>query len=328
MLNQIIEDGISIITYGTKALNEVIYDGIRVSMWDGIGKYNAVSDSSGTITQFSGRKQIKLTHSGTLTDHQKLLSISYESKILTAFQDIRFTNNLGVHIPYWIESKTDSISVNAWIKNNYLNGDTYIYMYYGNSDLTDDSNGSDVFLDYLDFEDDIEGYLTGAQSTDYAFEGTNSFLPPIGSYGRRANTIFTKPYIYEKKVYIPSGQSGRLATNVVSFGANNIGAFIAFGDATNNNIWYYLGGSWTDSGVAYPTNQWFTIKVDVNASDIDVYMNASTILTGSTYVLGGDYPNKDNLYRYPEKTVYFDATLVRKYTTIEPVYSIGAEQVI
>ena len=110
--------------------------------------YSAISDDSNTISQFTRRKQIKLTHSGVLTDHQHYNTFDYEPAMLNNFNDIRFTTQSGEHIPYWIEIKIDEISAKVWFMNDYVDGDTHIWMYYGNSGLSAGSSGSDVFIQY------------------------------------------------------------------------------------------------------------------------------------------------------------------------------------
>ena len=100
-------------------------------------------------TQMTRRKRIKISHSGALSAYQtKFAAIAYESAMQNDFDDIRFTEEGGTNIPYWIESKTDGTSADIWVKCDLIDGDTYIWMYYGNAGLTAGSNGSNTFMQY------------------------------------------------------------------------------------------------------------------------------------------------------------------------------------
>ena len=89
---------------------------------------------------FASAQKMILSHSGVLSDYQIKLTIPHESTMQVDFDDIRFTTFTGTHIPHWIESKTDSITADVWIKNDYLDGDTDIWWYYGNAGLSSESD--------------------------------------------------------------------------------------------------------------------------------------------------------------------------------------------
>ncbi|MCK5413627.1 MAG: DUF2341 domain-containing protein, partial [Candidatus Pacebacteria bacterium] len=110
--------------------------------------YSAVSDSSGNVNVFTNKKPITISHSGALTDYQTNITITYESAMQADFDDIRFVTNSGVYIPYWIESKTDSTTADVWIKSDLSDGDTTVWMYYGNNGLSSGSDGDNVFVQW------------------------------------------------------------------------------------------------------------------------------------------------------------------------------------
>ena len=99
-----------------------------------------------TPNTFTNRKAITISHSGVLTDYQTKLTIAYESEMLSNFDDIRFVTDSGAHVPYWIESKTDSTTADVWIKSDLSDGDTTVWMYYGNDGLSSGSDDTDIFL--------------------------------------------------------------------------------------------------------------------------------------------------------------------------------------
>jgi hypothetical protein len=108
--------------------------------------YNAKSDLSGTISQFTRRKSIIVNSGSSLSAYQVKLIISYESSMQTDFRNIRFNDVSGNYCPYWIESKTDNITATVWIKTDLVTGNNTVYMYYGNASITSESDGSNTFL--------------------------------------------------------------------------------------------------------------------------------------------------------------------------------------
>jgi hypothetical protein len=77
--------------------------------------------------------------------------------------DIRFSDILGVTLPYWIETKT-STYFKVWVK--LPASATTIYFYYGNPSATSESSGTNTF----DFFDDFEG--TSLDSSKWTRRGT------------------------------------------------------------------------------------------------------------------------------------------------------------
>ena len=98
-----------------------------------------------------------------LSDFQVGFNVSYNSNMNSDFSDLRFTDSNSNVIPYWIENKEDSNWAYVWVKVSSLpaNSDTTIYMYFGNSNATDESNGDNVF----EFFDNA----SSDKSSDYSF---------------------------------------------------------------------------------------------------------------------------------------------------------------
>ena len=90
--------------------------------------------------------------------------VNCESHCNTDFSDLRFINAAeNAELDYWIESyTTDGVAV-VWIETN---GDTSLYMYYGNAGASTTSNGDNTFLFFDDFTgaamDGTKWDLTGA----------------------------------------------------------------------------------------------------------------------------------------------------------------------
>jgi len=59
------------------------------------------------------------------------------------FSDIRFATSNGTDIPFWMENYTADTQATFWVKNEY--NDTTLYLYYGNANALNASNGSATF---------------------------------------------------------------------------------------------------------------------------------------------------------------------------------------
>ena len=124
--------------------------------------YSALSDST-TTSQFTRRKKIHINSSadGALTAFQIKLTIAYETVMQADFEDIRFSELDGSYIYHWIESKTDSTTADMWIKTDVPASDGKdIYILYGNSLLSDGTDGENTFEFFDDFTGEDVNYIT------------------------------------------------------------------------------------------------------------------------------------------------------------------------
>jgi hypothetical protein len=94
----------------------------------------------------------------TLTDYQVFLNMSYKSEMQYNFDDLRFTynnptNNSELPVSYWIENYTTLGYADIWIKVSTIRGNSYetIYMYYGNPNVSTESNATSTFVIWDDF---------------------------------------------------------------------------------------------------------------------------------------------------------------------------------
>ena len=109
------------------------------------------------------RRSINLSGIGTqLTDFQINISMNLTEdyllgKVKSDCSDIRFTNSSSSEISYWTESCYINGSNSIfWVKVPSIaaSGNTTIYMYYGNSNALNASNGTTTF-DYFDSGNDV-----------------------------------------------------------------------------------------------------------------------------------------------------------------------------
>ncbi len=148
-------------------------------------------------TSFPYRKEITINNSinnNNLTDYQIPINISYSTNMQPDFDDLRFTwynssSGKEQKLPYWIENYSSSHWAYIWIKIPYIPANTTdtgygkgiqkIYMYYGNSLVTNESNGTLTFEFFDDFED--QSY-SDRWSYDYSSGCCNSFADITTGY--------------------------------------------------------------------------------------------------------------------------------------------------
>ncbi|MGC9079822.1 MAG: DUF2341 domain-containing protein [Nanopusillaceae archaeon] len=103
------------------------------------------------------RRQITINNtlnSNSLTDYQVLITLDTASlisagKMRSDCGDIRFTDSVGITLlNYWIESGCNTTNTRIWVKVPFIpaNGYQTIYIYYGNSSATSQSNVSNTFI--------------------------------------------------------------------------------------------------------------------------------------------------------------------------------------
>ena len=89
------------------------------------------------------------------TDWQVRIPVTYDSNMQIDFDDIRFTDdNKTLLLDHWRESYNESTSAIFWVKVTEefdFGGPEYIYMYWGDSEVSDVSDGNATFLMYEDW---------------------------------------------------------------------------------------------------------------------------------------------------------------------------------
>jgi len=104
---------------------------------------------------FAYRRPIEINISENITDYQLKLNISYNGNMNNSFQDLRFVDKTdSILLSSWVETKNDGVNITEWTKGNFTtdNG-TQMYMYYGNADAVNLSNGDNTFIFFDDFND-------------------------------------------------------------------------------------------------------------------------------------------------------------------------------
>ncbi|KYK38487.1 MAG: hypothetical protein AYK18_07005 [Theionarchaea archaeon DG-70] len=172
-----------------------------------------------TISNFSADYQVKITvHYGSGTDSTDVVYLN--SHCRTDFSDIRFReSNQTTNLSYWIEEYTTGDEATVWVK--LPSSSQTIYIYYGNSEATDQGNVNDVFIFYDDFPGsslDTNKWTTGGQGTLAVTDGyvyASSFGTGSGWHGPEAVATFntTTDFIVETRMVFDHYQSSDLGFN-------------------------------------------------------------------------------------------------------------------
>ncbi len=295
--------------------------------------YSAKSAAVGTISQFTRRKDIKITTGGTSTpaSYQVKVTIAYEPEMQASFQDIRFNTKAGTYIDYWIESLTASTTATIWLELPDAitdPGSDTIWMYYGNAGLSDGGVGNDTFEFFDDFSGDLSKWdiITGN---------------PVITSGElvltadevRATTSFSGSVV----IHIRNKSS--VTNSRANFGAGNVGICSSV-NPVDDAIFiqkYITGNYYIDSVNEGLPTQTLIGAYDTSYHDYDFYflsgtnivfkVDGSTVGTHTTNL--PDEPLKVILLQNSEEaagTAYYDNIRVRKYIANEPITSVGTAQ--
>lgn len=108
-------------------------------------------------TDWNRKRQINITETSgsNLSDYSILINVTHDSNMLSNFSDLRFLNSTETgELDYWIQNKSDGNWATIWIEVTNLTAsiNTSIYMYYGNSGASSDSDIANAFIVGDDFE--------------------------------------------------------------------------------------------------------------------------------------------------------------------------------
>jgi len=297
---------------------------------------------------WSNRKKITLTgtSSGSQTNYQLLLNVSYEPEMTPDFSDIRFCNETD-QLSAWLESKVNESYALIWVKFPHIpaDGETEDYwMYYGNSEASAYWNGDATFEFFDDGEvhsngDGLKatgGWIQGntfdgnginEYSNDRAYTGDISLhLEDLGGEVYHNSELTSLPQILECEIYIESGNIGSAFTN------------FAIQEGSNN--WAYNGGaSITAKGTTwnvgygnslYSTSKSLTVgwhKLTIKAKSdgsADMYVDGDLLDVSVPSAILNNNDNKVVFGTYVGgHHSYIDRVRVRKYTSPEPTYAFG-----
>ncbi|MEM3171729.1 MAG: DUF2341 domain-containing protein, partial [Candidatus Hadarchaeales archaeon] len=295
-------------------------------------------------------------------DYQIKLVIPRAPEMKTDYGDLRFfEEEWGLPLPYWIENRTPD-KVIVWVRRLKANDgrDNLIYVYYGNPDATDASNGEATFLLFEDFNGtalDTSKWTwhNPRNAFGYSVSGGEFRIWTVqkGSYadGYRAGitcaNVFPQDIVVEKRykflsAYREGTQFSRNDDNMTDLGGR-FGSGAIYISTVQASIWYATGTSsqnFENFGIL-SSNTYYIHQLRVRtgfyikSSYLDSARN--TLLTSSEYQV--TYLSWDNLKRFVGVSVwhvssgdatnndfYVDWILVRRWTSPEPTVSFGSPQ--
>lgn len=112
------------------------------------------------LNGWTKRKAIPLTAGavGDIINGVEIITVTYDNDMKTDFSDIRFTDTDGItELDYDLLSKTNSSTASFAVQNIEISESNteYIYIYYGNSTVSSNSEPFDTWSYYDDFEDGL-----------------------------------------------------------------------------------------------------------------------------------------------------------------------------
>lgn len=296
-------------------------------------------------------------------DYQIKLVIPRAAEMRADYGDLRFLEEeWGLPLPYWIENRTPD-NVTVWVRRLKANDgkDNLIYVYYGNPDATDASNGEATFLLFEDFNGtDLDTskwtWHNPVNAFNYSVSGGEFRIWTVqkGSYasGYRAGitcaNIFPQDIVVEKRYrfvssYREGTQFSRNDDNMTDVGGR-FGSGTGYGSgAVYAAIWYATGAS-TQNSATFGTLSSGTYYIHQLRVRTGFYIWASyldsarnTLLTSSEYQV--TYLSWNDLKRFVGVSVwhdgsgdatnndfYVDWVLARRWTSPEPTVSFGSPQ--
>ena len=291
---------------------------------------DALTGEKGWNDSWSKRREILIQENSGVTqyNYSVLLNISYDSDMNSNFTDIRFVDSVNnQELGYWVESKLDSNWVSVWVNVPELNAsiNSTIFLYYGNSNASDDSNAQVVFLLYDDFDATNSSKWSAIEGSQTVSGGKlqmdNDWIQSKENFGRGV--------IYELQMggggLVADGQFLLMPRNAaivspdddaIAVGVNCLKHMFA---TANENTWtencVASGETFTTSqliGIAHPNTSWVGLYID------DVFKLARTT----------NVPDEDlNISTRDWDTGSYDVDWmrVRKYVNNKPTYVINEE---
>lgn len=239
-----------------------------------------------------------------LTNYQLNMAVNYASGMASDFSDLIFESSSDVNLPYWIESKTDGVSANVWVKipTTSTTVTQTIYMYYGIGTTTSPSNIDNVMdaglTAYLYDGTGFNTYLGYTQDTSPSYDWGSGTVS-INGIGNQSDTcsVFWKGWVK------PDGLG-----NTVFYVSSDDGQRL------------YLNGTlvidnWVDQGT---TEKNYTFNMQgITAIQYNFYENGG----GAVAKIGWDSVN--NAKVYPIASTF---TRCAKYTLTIPSTTFGSEE--
>lgn len=296
-------------------------------------------------TSYEFRQEIVISTSSASTTENHQIELNLNNSLVGAnfnwsrnCNDIRILDN-QTKLHYWIEDCNSVLEeAKLWVNSseNITTSNKTLHLYYGNSHVLNESNGSKVF----DFFDDFSGDLS-----KWTKHKTPNKISIVNNYLQISGATQSAPYghsvlgssatynnfldgIIEGKMYLDTN-----AIAEIGFRGNygsNIG-YKSRADARGSegvshlrppyNGWGFTGGGAVGGGVT--THTWLPFKITAVGSSLTIDTDAKTkTVSDGTYTNAGEISLHNHYGLYSR----FDDIRVRKYFSNSILISFGIEE--
>ena len=243
--------------------------------------------------------------------------------------DIRFYDSNGNKLSYWIEEWNTSGDSKVWVNvTNIPNGDSHIWMDYGNPNAESESDGVATFDLFDDFEDnDLDWVIWGRESGNgnYAISNSELHMTQSGLSNQNiyTNTKWNESYIHE--FYANTTDKYRSHLYAKNSDTGHTANFYETGSGPSDELRTY------DSPATYkliPINSWgsgFHVFTIVRTGS-ETRFSIDYSIIGKTQ---NNYPSGDLDLRFSTDNggeLFSDWVRIRKFASIEPTTSLGGEK--
>jgi len=315
------------------------------------GLVKIMGESSWYNSSWSYRCPITISNGGSaLSDYQVLVTFDSASlisagKMRSDCGDLRFTGSDGITVlSYWIESGVNSSSTKVWVKvNSVPNGSSTIYMYYGNSGASSASSSTNTFDFFDDFEDGVVDWTIGTAIESY--QETGGCLQLIAKQNTWGQIYSTQQASKSKSLDV---QAFVLEADIGWIGTTSDLAQIGVGFENSSGQYKFLTGPgdfWAGSDPAWyittptqsagggenslPGSGRSLFKVIYDGTNYRLWIDGTLKATVADVAVGpiAKVVVMNTRYQtYAGKTAQYYNILLRKYSSPEPIATVGAEQ--
>ena len=309
---------------------------IEINAVDEVGPY--LMKMGTDIQVFGGRmKPVTINNTnGTLTNHPvKITNVAYTAPMRADFADVRFYDSDLNELVYWIESYTNSTTMDVWVRFPSLpNGNTIIYMVFGNSSLTTESNGEAVFeffddFNYFDSSKWTQGTISGTTGSNWSYYGGQL----IGGNSNRTQTstaTFTGSRISEARTYETSSAGNGFTT--AGFWGSTGNSYNILNH--NGGNFMCINGTWDGFPSIAGGQRDLWIREYVRAHTSNSLGSRTREIGGTSSQVNGNYSlnnerirlgaRGDNIDYNQNFSAQWDWMFVRPWVANEPTASVGA----
>jgi hypothetical protein len=290
------------------------------------------------LSGWSYRKEISVTgQSGAGTDFQVKFDIGdsaggdfhLEGHCTNFPQDIEVTDDDGTTLLKFHIKDIAADPLRMWVKvADDLGSNQTIYVYYGKSGATTNSNGVNTFMKYDGWETGTGWYSNAPRGTTHPLQGTyGAELAATGVWVKSATMgpLSLGSAIVSVNAY-PQTTTGRINSIAVVDSSDNSGAYCKL---DGGKLYAQSNVTWTDTGETYIANSWHELEIlQLDATTYKVRWDEGSWRGPYTNANAHTLSNIDELWCAGESSIgYFDDDYVRKYITTEPAFSsAGSEE--